>query len=103
MSIFFLFSFPALGNPTPGIGRCNLGFQGSAPPGTSGVSQLMVVAVCACALHAQLQTVNVEINIYFPSGFLRPDTRVFLNSKNNNEIRVITNDTNLNIGVFGEY
>ena len=65
--------------------------------------QLMVVAVCACALHAQLQTVNVEINIYFPSGFLRPDTRVFSNSENNNEIRVLTNDTNLKIGVFGEY
>ena len=62
----------------------------------------MVVAVGACVLQAQLQPYNVDINVFFPKGFLRPDSRVFLKSENNNEVLVITNDTSLKIGVFGK-
>lgn len=65
-------------------------------------THLLVVAVYACALHAQLQTTNVEINVYFPGGLLRSDSRVFLSSENNNEVRVISNDTQLKINVFGK-
>ncbi|KAJ7385349.1 hypothetical protein OS493_016426 [Desmophyllum pertusum] len=73
--------------------------RGGGTPGPSG-TQFLVVAVCACALHAQLQTTNVEINVYFPKGFLRSDSKVFFKSENNNEVRVITNDTKLKINVF---
>ena len=62
----------------------------------------MIVALCACALHAQLQPENVDINVYFPRGFFRPDSKVFLNSENNNEIKLITNHTKLKISVFGK-
>ena len=79
--------------------RRGLGHGTSWSSGT----QLLVVAVCACALHAQLQTTNVEITVYFPGGFLRTDSRVFLSSENNNEVRVISNDTQLKINVFGKY
>lgn len=77
--------------------------RGGLGPGRSSSTQLLVVAVCACALHAQLQTANVEINVYFPGGFLRSDSRVFLRSENNNEVTVISNDTQLKINVFGKY
>ncbi|KAL9986473.1 hypothetical protein ACROYT_G000628 [Oculina patagonica] len=72
---------------------------GRGRPGPSG-TQLLVVAVCACALHAQLQKTNVEINVYFPGGFFRSNSKVFLRSENNNEVRVISNDTQLKINVF---
>ena len=62
----------------------------------------MVVAVCACVLQAQLQPYNVDINVFFPKGFLRPDSKVLLKSENNNEVLVITNDTSLKINVFGK-
>lgn len=77
--------------------------RGGLGPGRSSSTQLLVVAVCACALHAQLQTANVEINVYFPGGFLRSDSRVFLRSQSNNEVTVISNDTQLKINVFGKY
>lgn len=79
--------------------RTSLNGVGPSPSGT----QFLVVAVCACALHAQLQTANVEITIYFPREFLRSDSRVFLKSENNNEVRVATNDTRLKINIFGKY
>lgn len=62
----------------------------------------MIVAVCACVLQAQLQPYNVDINVFFPKGFLRPDSKVFLKSENNNEVGVVTNDTSLKINVFGK-
>ena len=96
--VFVVFDFPE--NPTPESHRSSRGGLG---PGRSGSTQLLVVAVCACAIHAQLQTANVEINVYFPGGFLRSDSRVFLSSENNNEVTVISNDTQLNINVFGKY
>ena len=82
--------------------RASRGGLGHGTSWSSG-TQLLVVAVCACALHAQLQTTNVEINVYFPGGFLRTDSRVFLSSENNNEVRVISNDTLPKINVFGKY
>ena len=92
-----------LGSTTPKTGRrVALGSQGGKRGATLGATQLAVVSICACALHAQLQPVNVGINVYFPRGFLRPDSKVFLNSENNNEVRVITNDTKLKINVFGK-
>ena len=96
--VFFDFSE----HPIPESHRSS---RGGLAPGTpwSSSTQLLVAAVCACALHAQLQTANVEINVYFPGGFLRSDSRVFLSSENNNEVRVISNDTQLKISVFGRY
>ena len=46
---------------------------------------------------------NVGINVYFPRGFIRPDSKVFLNQENNNKVTLITNDTKLQINVFGKY
>jgi len=94
---FFVF----LEKPNPDSNRAS---RTSLAPGTPRVSgtQFLVVAVCACAIHAQLQTANVDINVYFPGGFLRSDSRVFLSSENNNEVRVISNDTQLKINVFGK-
>lgn len=96
----FFFDFSE--NPSPESHRASHVGLG---PGTSLSSgtHLLVVAVCACALHAQLQTTNVEINVYFPGGLLRSDSRVFLSSENNNEVRVISNDTQLKINVFGKH
>lgn len=71
-----------------------------ATPGLNGATPLMVVAVCACVMHAQLQTTNVEITVYFPSGFFRPDTKIFFNSENNNEIAVMGKDTPIKLSVF---
>ena len=95
----FLFVFLENTNP-----ESQCGSRVSLIPGTPRISgtQFLVVAVCACALHAQLQTANVDINVYFPGGFLSSDSRVFLNSENNNEVRVISNDTQLKINVFGK-
>ena len=96
--VFFDFSE----HPTPESHRSS---RGGLAPGTpwSSSTQLLIATVCACALHAQLQTANVEISVYFPEGFLRSDSRVFLSSENNNEVRVISNDTQLKISVFGKY
>lgn len=96
----FFFDFSE--NPTPESHRSSRGGLGPGTP-WSGSTHVLVVAVCACALHAQLQTTNVEINVYFPGGFLRSDSIVFLRSENNNEVRVISNDTQLKINVFGKY
>lgn len=93
--------FDFLENPNPESHRASHVSLGPGMPGPSG-TQLLIVAVCACALHAQLHTANVEINVYFPGGFLRSDSRVFLSSENNNEVRVISNDTQLKINVFGK-
>lgn len=93
--------FDFLENPNPESHRASHVSLGPGMPGPSG-TQLLIVAVCACALHAQLHTANVEINVYFPGGFLRSDSRVFLSSQNNNEVRVISNDTQLKINVFGK-
>lgn len=94
--------FVPLENSTTESHRVSGASLGRGRPGPSG-TQLLVVAVCACALHAQLQKTNVEINVYFPGGFLRSDSKVFLRSENNNEVRVISNDTQLKINVFGKY
>ena len=95
--------FDFLENPTPESHRSSRGGLRPGTPAWSGSTRLLVVAVCACALHAQLQTANVEVNVYFPGGFLRSDSRVFLSSENNNEVTVISNDTQLKINVFGKY
>ena len=98
--MFFVFVFLDISTPETGnrASRASLGRGATGPSGT----QFLVVAVCACALHAQLQKTNVEINVYFPRGLLRSDSKVFLRSGNENEVRVISNDTRLKIHVFGK-
>ena len=59
----------------------------------------MLLAVCTCAVQAQFQTVRADIVVYFPRGFIGPESSIFFNSLYRNKLE--KNGADLGITVYG--
>ena len=66
---------------------------------TATICSVMLLAVCTCAVQAQFQTVRADIVVYFPRGFIGPESSVFFNSLYRNKLE--KNGADLGITVYG--